>query len=115
MAQDVYVVGVGMIPFAKPGSNEPYPVMAAGATREALANAGIGYEQVQQAYAGYVYGDSTAGQRALYEVGMSRIPIFNVNNRPVPCPAGGAVRRRRVRPGAGLRGDEPRRARYALQ
>ncbi len=80
MAQDVYVVGVGMIPFAKPGSNDPYPVMAASATREALANARIDYEQVQQAYAGYVYGDSTAGQRALYEVGMSRIPIFNVNN-----------------------------------
>jgi acetyl-CoA acetyltransferase len=29
---------------------------------------------------GYVYGDSTAGQRALYEVGMTRIPVVNVNN-----------------------------------
>jgi acetyl-CoA acetyltransferase len=29
---------------------------------------------------GYVYGDSTAGQRALYEVGMTGIPIVNVNN-----------------------------------
>lgn len=76
----VYVSGVGMIPFTKPGKNEPYPIMASKAVRAALADAGIGYEQVQQAYAGYVYGDSTAGQRALYEVGMTQIPIINVNN-----------------------------------
>jgi len=80
MNQDVYVAGVGMIPFTKPGANEPYPQMAAQATRQALADAGLGYEQVQQAYVGYVYGDSTAGQAALYEVGLSGIPIVNVNN-----------------------------------
>ncbi|CAN5242502.1 lipid-transfer protein [soil metagenome] len=80
MSQDVYVVGVGMIPFTKPGANEPYPQMAAKATRQALADAGIGYELVQQAYVGYVYGDSTAGQRAVYEVGMTGIPVVNVNN-----------------------------------
>ena len=34
----------------------------------------------QQAYAGYVYGDSTAGQRAIYQLGMTGIPIVNVNN-----------------------------------
>ena len=67
MHQDVFVAGVGMIPFTKPGANEPYPQMAAQATRQALADAGLGYEQVQQAYVGYVYGDSTAGQAALYE------------------------------------------------
>ncbi|MES2609424.1 MAG: lipid-transfer protein [Pseudomonadota bacterium] len=80
MSRDVFVTGVGMIPFTKPGANQPYPVMASEATRRALADAGIGYEQVQQAYVGYVYGDSTAGQRALYEVGMTGIPIVNVNN-----------------------------------
>jgi acetyl-CoA acetyltransferase len=80
MSRDVFVAGVGMIAFTKPGSNEPYPQMAARATRAALADAGIGYDSVQQAYAGYVYGDSTAGQRALYDVGMSGIPIVNVNN-----------------------------------
>jgi acetyl-CoA acetyltransferase len=36
--------------------------------------------EVQQAYVGYVYGDSTAGQAALYGVGLSGIPVFNVNN-----------------------------------
>jgi len=80
MSSHVLVAGVGMIPFAKPGANRPYPEMAAEATRAALADAGLDYAQIQQAYVGYVYGDSTAGQRALYEVGMSGIPIVNVNN-----------------------------------
>ena len=80
MSSDVFVVGVGMIPFTKPGANAPYPQMAAAATNAALADAGIGYELIQQAYVGYVYGDSTAGQRALYEVGMTGIPVVNVNN-----------------------------------
>ncbi len=77
---NVYVVGVGMIPFAKPGKHAPYFEMGAQAARTALADAGLGYDQVQQAYVGYVYGDSTAGQRALYEVGMTGIPVVNVNN-----------------------------------
>jgi len=77
---NVYVTGVGMIPFAKPGKHAPYFEMAADATRAALADAGLGYELVEQAYVGYVYGDSTAGQRALYEVGMTGIPVVNLNN-----------------------------------
>ena len=80
MSQEVLVAGVGMIPFTKPGQNEPYPDMAAKATRQALADAGIAYDMVQQAYVGYVYGDSTAGQRAVYEVGMTGIPVVNLNN-----------------------------------
>lgn len=74
------VGGVGMVPFAKPGANAPYPEMAAGAVRTALADAGLDYGKIGQAYVGYVYGDSTAGQRALYDVGMTGIPIVNVNN-----------------------------------
>jgi len=80
MSRAVHVCGVGMIPFAKPGASEPYQLMGAAAVRAALADAGLDYAKVQQAYAGYVYGDSTAGQRALYEVGMSGIPVVNVNN-----------------------------------
>jgi acetyl-CoA acetyltransferase len=76
----VHVVGVGMIPFTKPGSSEPYHVMGERATRLALEDAGLDYRKVQQAFVGYVYGDSTAGQAALYRVGMSGIPVFNVNN-----------------------------------
>jgi acetyl-CoA acetyltransferase len=69
-----------MIPFAKPGASAPYNEMAASAVRAALVNAGLDYGKVQQAYAGYVYGDSTCGQRGLYEVGMTGIPVVNVNN-----------------------------------
>ena len=75
MSSQVMVAGVGMIPFAKPGASEPYNVMAA-----RTAEAGLDYAAVQQAYAGYVYGESTCGQRALYEVGMTGLPVVNVNN-----------------------------------
>lgn len=77
---DVVIAGVGMIPFTKPSAGEPYPKMASNAARAALTDAGIDYSLIEQAYVGYVYGDSTAGQRALYEVGMTGIPIVNVNN-----------------------------------
>jgi sterol carrier protein 2 len=80
MNQAVIVAGVGMVPFRKPGDSPSYDVMAADATRQALADAGLEYGAVQQAYAGYVYGDSTSGQRALYQVGLTGIPIVNVNN-----------------------------------
>ena len=80
MDRHVFVTGVGMIPFSKPGASAPYPDMGARAAALALADAGVAYDRIQQAYVGYVYGDSTAGQRALYEVGMSGIPIVNVNN-----------------------------------
>jgi len=76
----VLVAGVGMIPFKKPGDSLPYHEMGAQAVKLALADAGLAYTDLQQAYAGYVYGDSTSGQRALYEVGMTGIPVINVNN-----------------------------------
>ena len=110
------VLGVGMVPFATPSRSEPYDVLAAGAARAALADAGLSYEHVQQAYVGYVYGDSTAGQHVLYglpnQTGMTGVPVVNVNNN---CStgstalflgaAGGRVRRRGLRAGARLRAD----------
>lgn len=76
-----YVIGVGMTPFSKPGTKEgDYPDWAREAGEIALADARIGYEKVEQAFAGYVYGDSTAGQRAVYELGVTGIPVVNVNN-----------------------------------
>src|SRR5580704_3058619 len=80
MTTKARIAGVGMIPFTKPGQSEDWDVMAEKAIRMALEDAGIGYELIQQAYAGYVYGDSTAGQSALYRVGITGIPIVNVNN-----------------------------------
>ncbi len=76
----VVVAGVGMIPFVKPGTCDPYDDMGAQATRLALSDAGVDYAKVKHAYVGWVYGDSTAGQAAVYKVGLTGIPIINVNN-----------------------------------
>jgi acetyl-CoA acyltransferase len=76
-----YVIGVGMTKFEKPGSREwDYPDMAKESGGKALEDAGISYAQVEQACVGYVYGDSCAGERAAYELGITGIPIYNVNN-----------------------------------
>ncbi|MGW0352729.1 lipid-transfer protein [Nocardia nova] len=91
MTNKVYVVGVGMTKFEKPGRRQveeadgttrawDYPDMARESGTKALADAGIDYREVQQAYVGYVYGESTSGQRAVYELGMTGIPVINVNN-----------------------------------
>jgi acetyl-CoA acetyltransferase len=80
MSRNVHVAGVGMIPFTKPGASEAYPAMGAAAARLALADAGVDYAHIEQAYVGYVFGDSTAGQAAVYEVGLTGIPVINVNN-----------------------------------
>ena len=70
-----------MTKFDKPGTKEgDYPDWAREAGAKALADAGISYEQVEQAFAGYCYGDSTSGQRAIYGLGLTGIPVVNVNN-----------------------------------
>jgi acetyl-CoA acetyltransferase len=70
-----------MTKFDKPGTKEgDYPEWATEAGEKALADAGISYDDVEQAYAGYCYGDSTYGQRAVYQLGLTGIPVVNVNN-----------------------------------
>ncbi len=82
MTNRVYVIGVGMTKFEKPGRREDwdYPQMARESGTAALRDAGIDYETVEQAYVGFVYGESTSGHRAVYELGMTGIPVFNVNS-----------------------------------
>jgi acetyl-CoA acetyltransferase len=81
MPAKTYVVGVGMTKFEKPGSRDwDYPDMARESGSKALDDAGVSYDQVEQAYVGYVYGESTCGQRAVYELGLTGIPVINVNN-----------------------------------
>jgi sterol carrier protein 2 len=81
MGRKVYVVGVGMTKFEKPGSKEwDYPDMAREAGTRALEDAGIPFASVEQACVGYCYGDSTCGERAVYTLGVTGIPIYNVNN-----------------------------------
>ncbi|XP_008048351.2 non-specific lipid-transfer protein [Carlito syrichta] len=79
----VFVVGVGMTKFVKPGTenSRDYPDMVKEAGQKALDDAHIPYSAVKQACVGYVYGDSTSGQRAIYHsLGLTGIPIINVNN-----------------------------------
>lgn len=77
----VYVIGVGMTKFDKPGQKPgDYPDWGKEAILDALDDAKVKINDVEFATAGYVYGDSTSGQRVIYEVGMTGIPIINVNN-----------------------------------
>lgn len=80
MMRGVYVAGIGLTPFGKPGKTASYVELGGEAVRAALADAGLAYDAVEQAYAGYVYGDSCCGHRVLYGVGMTGIPVFNVNS-----------------------------------
>src|SRR4051794_7336227 len=70
-----FVIGVGMTKFDKPGTKEgDYPDWAREAGEKALADAGVPYDKVEAAFAGYCYGESTSGQRAVYGIGLSGIP-----------------------------------------
>jgi acetyl-CoA acetyltransferase len=76
-----FVIGVGMTKFEKPGAREwDYPEMAREAGTRALEDAGIPYAAVEQAFVGYCYGESTSGQRSVYQLGLTGIPVVNVNN-----------------------------------
>lgn len=77
---ETIVAGIGMTAFSTPSQSRDYCVLAGEAIRAAIADAGIDFALIEQAYAGYVYGDSTSGQGALYPVGLSGIPVVNVNN-----------------------------------
>ncbi|MGH8789946.1 MAG: lipid-transfer protein [Cupriavidus necator] len=100
MARKVVVAGVGMIPFTKPGASETYDLMGAAAARLALQDARVDYKSIQQAYTAFVYGDSCAGQRALYHVGMTGIPIINVNNNCATGSTGLFLARQAIEAGA---------------
>lgn len=78
--RDPVLCGVGLIPFAKPGRSDTYDVMGERAARAALLDAAVDYGAITQAYVGYVFGASTSGQAALYRLGVTGIPVVNVNN-----------------------------------
>ncbi|MEO8297337.1 MAG: lipid-transfer protein [Burkholderiales bacterium] len=80
MSRAVFVAGVGTVPSVKRGAGESYPLLGARAAKAALADAGIGYQAVEQVVAGFVYGDSCSGQAAVYHLGLTGIPVINVNN-----------------------------------
>ncbi|KAG2216201.1 hypothetical protein INT45_000801 [Circinella minor] len=96
----VYVVGVGMSKFIKPRGEVDYPEFGLEAAVKALNDAKINYDDIKYAACGYVYGDSTAGQRVLYQLGMTQIPVINVNNN---CSTGStALLQARIAVGSGM-------------
>jgi acetyl-CoA acyltransferase len=76
-----FVVGVGMTKFEKPGRRAwDYPDMVRESATAALDDAGVGYQEIERVFAGFCYGDSTSGQRAVYGLGLTGVPVVNVNN-----------------------------------
>ncbi|MEU9952405.1 lipid-transfer protein [Streptomyces sp. NPDC047939] len=76
-----YIVGVGMTKFEKPETRDwQYWDMVKEAGTAALTDASVAYEDIEQAAVGYCFQASTAGQRAVYELGLTGIPVYNVNN-----------------------------------
>ncbi|MEH6567764.1 MAG: lipid-transfer protein [Halioglobus sp.] len=88
MTTEIVIAGVGMVPFKKPGQSDTYDQMGENAARAALKDAGISFSLIEQAFCGYVYGDSCSGQAALYRLDINGIPIFNVNNN---CASGSSA------------------------
>ena len=81
MGRRVFIIGVGMTKFEKPGKRDwDYPDMGRIAAERALEDATISYKEIDQVACGYCYGDSTCGQRAVYQLGMTGVPVYNVNN-----------------------------------
>ncbi len=76
----VNVIGVGMTKFTTPKAKIPYNEMGLAAARDALKDSGIDFSEIQQAYVGYVYGDTCCGEKVMYDLGMNGIPITNVTN-----------------------------------
>lgn len=81
----VYVAGVGMTPFGK-RTGQTLKDLAGAAVREAASDAGLPLDRVQVAYfanamAGLLAGqEMIRGQVALRDVGIRRVPVFNVEN-----------------------------------
>ena len=80
MTSKPLVAGVGMTRFYKPSQSPTWDALGAAAVRAALTDAGLDYCDVQQAYAGYVFANTTSAQTTLYQVGLTGIPIVSVNN-----------------------------------
>jgi acetyl-CoA acyltransferase len=76
--RDVCVIGVGMTKFER--CERDFTELVQEAVTDALKTAGVGPENLEQAFAGYVNGMSTQGQRALYGMGIGGLPVYNVHN-----------------------------------
>src|SRR5262244_4630089 len=87
MATAVEIAGVGIHPFGRFGDTSVVELGVA-AVRAALADAGVGRGGFQAAFCGTVYGGVAAGHKVLTALGLSSVPIVNVE---AGCASGGAA------------------------
>ncbi|KAK2731180.1 hypothetical protein FQN55_004905 [Onygenales sp. PD_40] len=99
-ASPAYVLGVGMTKFIKPRGKVDYTELGFEAGVKAMLDAHITYDDVDQGVACYCYGDSTCGQRVFYQFGLTKIPIYNVNNNCSTGSTGLAMAKQMVSHGA---------------
>jgi acetyl-CoA acetyltransferase len=75
----VSVIGVGMVPFGK-YPDRKLSDLGWPAVKAAVADAGVSPRQIQAAYCGTALGGMMSGQRVLGRIGLTGIPIVNVEN-----------------------------------
>jgi acetyl-CoA acetyltransferase len=83
----VWIAGVGIHPFGR-FADKTVTALGAHAVRAALAEAGIGRAGFQAAFCGTVYSGVAAGHKVLTSLGLSGVPMVNVE---AGCASGGAA------------------------
>src|SRR5262245_35665889 len=87
MAAAVEIAGVGIHPFGR-FADRGVVELGVAAVRAALQDAGVGRGGFQAAFCGTVYSGVAAGHKVLTALGMTGIPIMNVE---AGCASGGAA------------------------
>jgi acetyl-CoA acetyltransferase len=81
------ISGVGMHPFGRFEGLSPID-MGLVAAREALADAGLRWRDIDAVYCGHMYAGTGAGHRLATLLGRTGVPVVNVENA---CSSGGAA------------------------
>ena len=76
----IMIAGVGMTRFRKVSEPAPYEATGLEAARAALADAGLDYADIGAVFASFAAGETSAGQAVVYPLGLTGVPVFNVNN-----------------------------------
>jgi acetyl-CoA acetyltransferase len=87
--REVYVLGVGLHPFGRFGDKDVTEI-AREAVLNAIRDSGLSWPLVEAAYCGTVFAGPLAGNKVLARVGLTGIPIVNVESG---CASGGAALR----------------------
>ena len=78
--REVVILGIGLHPFGRFPDKDP-PQLAREAVVEALDDAIVNWKDVQVAYFGHVYYQGMSlGEVTLRELGLTGVPIVNVEN-----------------------------------